>query len=149
MAAPVYELTSLRYAHAAPVSPFTLDVDALRIDRGSLLALVGPNGAGKSTLLHVLGFLLRPAGGRLEFCGRDPWQVAASSTSARRETALVTQHPYLSKGTVFDNLAVGLKGRGIPRTEWGERGREALTLVELCGLEKRSASGLSAGHAQS
>ncbi len=148
MDALAYELSSVRYAYAGSRSPFVLDIDSLRIDPGGILALVGPNGAGKSTLLHLLGFLVRPAGGRLDFFGQDPWRDPASSTAARRETALVTHHPYLFKGTVFDNLAFGLKVRGIPKGDWRERVREALTLVELAGLEKRSAAGLSAGQAQ-
>ncbi len=148
MGSPVYELSAVRFAYAGSAAPFVLDVDTFRVGRGSVLALVGPNGAGKSTLLHLLGFLLKPSGGRLEFFGGDPWQDPASSTAARRNTALVTHHPYLFKGTVFDNLTFGLKVHGIPKPDWGERVREALTLVELAGQEKRSVSGLSAGQAQ-
>ena len=60
----------------------------------------------------------------------------------------MAHHPYLFKGTVGDNVAVGLKLRGVPEAERRARLRAALSLVELDGWEKRSASALSAGQAQ-
>jgi tungstate transport system ATP-binding protein len=113
-----------------------------------MLALVGPNGAGKTTLLLVLALLARPSDGCLEFFGEDPWKGDEKAVRCRREVVLVTHHPYLFKGTVFDNIAFGLKVRRTPEAEWRPRIREALSLVELTGLEKKTAAGLSAGQTQ-
>ena len=144
----VYSLQDMRFAYPHGPSPFSLEIDALRLDQGEILALVGPNGAGKTTLLALLAFLNRPSGGRLAFLGRDPWQDETRVLQARRQAVLVTHHPYLFKGTISDNLAFGLEVRDIPEDERPARIAEALDLVELPGWEKRSVAGLSAGQAQ-
>jgi tungstate transport system ATP-binding protein len=112
----VYSLQDVRIRLSARPSPFSLELDALRLDQGEILALVGPNGAGKTTLLALLAFLNRPSGGRLIFLGRDPWQDEARVLQARRQAVLVTHHPYLFKGTISDNLAFGLEVRAFPKT---------------------------------
>jgi tungstate transport system ATP-binding protein len=143
-----YSLDGIRYIYPGSSSPFCLELDSLRIGAGDMLALVGPNGAGKTTLLLILALLARPSQGRLEFFGEDPWDGGEKADRARREAVLLTHHPYLFKGTVFENVAFGLKVRRIPETEWPARIRPALSLVELSGLEKKTAAGLSAGQAQ-
>jgi len=143
-----YALDGLRYTYPGSSSPFCLELDSLRIGTGDMLALVGPNGAGKTTLLLILALLVRPFQGSLAFFGEDPWSGDDRILRARREAVLLTHHPYLFKGTVFENIAFGLKVRRIPETEWPARIGPALSLVELSGLEKKSAAGLSAGQAQ-
>jgi tungstate transport system ATP-binding protein len=143
-----YVLDGIRYAYPGSASPFCLELDSLRIGAGDMLALVGPNGAGKTTLLLVLALLVRPTRGGLSFFGENPWSGDDRVLRARRSTVLLTHHPYLFKGTVYDNVAFGLKVRGIPEKEWRARIGQALSLVELSGLEKKSAGGLSAGQAQ-
>jgi tungstate transport system ATP-binding protein len=143
-----YALEGIHYAYPGSASPFCLELDSLRIGAGDMLALVGPNGAGKTTLLLILALLVRPPQGRLAFFGGDPWSGDDSVLLARRSAVLLTHHPYLFKGTVFDNVAFGLKVRGIPEKEWPARIRPALSLVELSGSEKKSAVGLSAGQVQ-
>jgi tungstate transport system ATP-binding protein len=148
MSVAAYSLRDVRYVYPDSPSGFALEIGSLRIGAGENLALVGPNGAGKTTLLMVLAFLAKPALGRLESFDEDPWADEARTLLARRGAVLVTHHPYLFKGTIFDNIAFGLKVRGIPEPEWRGRARRALDLVELGGSDSRSASGLSAGQAQ-
>jgi tungstate transport system ATP-binding protein len=146
---PAYLLEGIRYAYPGAADGFVFELDSLRIEPGSALALVGPNGAGKTTLLMLLALLARPAAGRVAFFGRDAWEPGTNEHPIiRRDAVLVTHHPYLFKGTVGDNLAFGLRVRGVPEPEWADRMREALALVELPGWEKRQAAGLSAGQAQ-
>jgi len=145
----LYRLESVAYRHAGRPEPsFRLALDALTVRPGEVLALVGPNGAGKTTLLTLLGFLARPASGRLEFLGGDPWADGERVVAARREAVLVTHHPYLFKGSVTANIAFGLRLRKLPDDEIGRRTREALSLVELDGWDGRPAARLSAGQAQ-
>jgi len=145
----VYRLADVAFGYAgAPASSFRLGIDALTIRAGEVLALVGPNGAGKTTLLSLLAFLARPASGRLEFLGADPWADGDRVVSARREAVLVTHHPYLFKGTVGDNVGFGLRLRNMAEPDLASRIRTALALVELDGWEERSVTGLSAGQAQ-
>src|SRR5689334_15807586 len=88
-----------------------LDVAALEVERGELLAIVGPSGAGKSTLLRLLNFLESPASGTLYFqdhavtCGDDvPLEL-------RRRVTTVFQRPMLLSTSVFNNVAYGLRLR--------------------------------------
>jgi len=143
-----YALDAIRFVYPDSRSGFALEPGALRVGAGEVLALVGPNGAGKTTLLMLLAFLLRPARGRIEFYGEDPWAGEGRALAARREAVLVTHHPYLFKGTVLDNVDFGLKVRGLPESERRNRAREALALVEMAGYESKPAAGLSAGQAQ-
>ena len=144
----VYRLESVGYAYPASPARFSLDIDALNVRVGEILALVGPNGAGKTTLLMLFAFLLRPGRGRLEFLGRDPWAADDGAAAARRDAVLLTHYPYLFKGTVADNVAFGLKLRKLPDAEAAGRLDAALSLVELDGWGRRPVSGLSAGQAQ-
>ena len=143
-----YRLEDVRYVYPGPPSVPAVDIGTLRIASGEILALAGPNGAGKTTLLMILACLFRPTGGRLVIFGEDPWADDARTAAARREAVLVTHHPYLFKGTVFDNVAFGLKVRRTPETRWPALVSQALGLVELAGWERRPASTLSAGQAQ-
>lgn len=148
MSQDAYALEAVRYAYPGAAGGFALELDSFRIGAGDIAALVGPNGSGKTTLLMLLALLVRPDRGRLEFFGRDPWTDEARALLARRDAVLVTHHPYLFKGTVADNVAFGLKVRGLPETEQREGVRRALDLVELSGLESMPAVRLSAGQAQ-
>jgi tungstate transport system ATP-binding protein len=143
-----YSLGDIRYVYPGSPAGFALDLSALRIESGEILALVGPNGAGKTTLLLTLAFLVKPVHGNLEFFDEIPWADERRALLARRESVLVTHHPYLFKGTIFDNIAFGLRVRGIPESEWPGRARRALDLVELGGWGAKTTAGLSAGQAQ-
>jgi tungstate transport system ATP-binding protein len=143
-----YSLRDVRYVYPDSPAGFALDLAALRVESGEILALVGPNGAGKTTLLMILAFLIKPTQGRLEFFDETAWADERRTLLARRQSVLVTHHPYLFKGTIFDNIAFGLKVRGVPEPQWRSRARRALDLVELGGWDAKTAAGLSAGQAQ-
>ena len=85
-----------------------LQVDALDIQQGEVLAVIGPNGAGKSTLLLVLARLLAPNAGQVYFRGKPMEQE--DELSYRRRIALVLQEPLLLHRSVFDNVAAGSTG---------------------------------------
>jgi tungstate transport system ATP-binding protein len=92
-----------------------LSVPQLSIPRGSILGLAGHNGSGKSTLLKILGFLLTPRAGRLEFDGRAVDQAALGAGHLlRRRAALLGQDTCLLSRSVAANVAYGLKLRGLP-----------------------------------
>jgi len=122
-----------------------LDVDSVAIPSGKTYALLGSSGAGKSTLMRVLGMLERPSTGAVTF---DDEVLDAGSLSTRRRIAAVFQKPHLMRGTVEDNVAYGLKLRGVRREERGRRVREQLERMGIPGWEKRSALTLSGGEAQ-
>ncbi len=123
-----------------------LKVDALEIQQGEVLAVIGPNGAGKSTLLLVLARLLPPSNGQVYFRGKPMEQE--DELSYRRRIALVLQEPLLLHRSVFDNVAAGLRFRGIPRAEVKIRTNDWLERLEISPLKDRKGQRLSGGEAQ-
>jgi ABC-type sugar transport system ATPase subunit len=124
-----------------------LEVPSLRIERGEILAVVGPNGAGKSTLVTALALLERPAAGLVRL-GGEPVDWRRGVLAARRRLALVFQEPLLFDTTVAENVATGLKLRGVSRTEIGRRVETWLKRLGIVHLAKRQARTLSGGEAQ-
>ena len=123
-----------------------LQVDALDIHDGEVLAVIGPNGAGKSTLLLVLARLLYPHAGQVIFRGSPVEEE--NELTYRRRIALVLQEPLLMHQSVFDNVASGLRFRGLPRTEVRQRVEEWLKRLDIYQLRNRPAQRLSGGEAQ-
>ena len=89
-----------------------LDLPSFAVPTGGRVAIVGHNGAGKSTLLRLLALLEPPAEGVVLLAGR-PVIGAGAARRARRRVTLVEQRPVLLRGTVRDNLAYGLRARGV------------------------------------
>ncbi len=124
---------------------FTLDIECLDVPEGGTLALLGPSGSGKSTLLRVLGLLEQPDSGRVLLAGK---RVDTRSREGRLEMAAVFQNPYLFHGTVAENVALGLRLRGVPRSERPGRVEASLERVGLSDMGDASALRLSGGEAQ-
>lgn len=123
-----------------------LQVSALDIHPGEVLAVIGPNGAGKSTLLLVLARLLQPAQGQIYYRGTSI--ESENDLTYRRRIALVLQEPYLLHRSVYNNVAAGLKFRGLPRSEIIKRTNQWLERLDIGHLSSRPAYKLSGGEAQ-
>jgi tungstate transport system ATP-binding protein len=122
-----------------------LDIPVLDVFSGQVLALIGPNGAGKSTLLLTLAGLLKPARGHLLFRGQ---RVSNGGFDYRRHIAMVFQEPLLFDATVFENVATGLRLRGMDRARIATIVPEYLERFGVGHLANRSARKLSGGEAQ-
>jgi molybdate transport system ATP-binding protein len=125
-----------------------LDVDLEAAD-GEVLAVLGPNGAGKSTLLRVLAGLLVPDGARVVVDG-EVWDDATRHLPAhRRRIGMVFQDhllfPHLS---VLENVAFGLRTRGVRRHAARGAAADWLTRVGIGDLGDRRPGALSGGQAQ-
>ena len=124
-----------------------LDIPALSLAAGQVLCLIGPNGAGKSTLLLAISSLLKPQSGSLVFKGQAI-DLRHDAFAYRRQIAMVFQEPLLFDTTVYENVAAGLKIRGMGKGESEKtvaRNLERFGIAELAG---RSARKLSGGEAQ-
>ncbi|MEN6481478.1 MAG: ABC transporter ATP-binding protein [Anaerolineaceae bacterium] len=123
-----------------------LKVDHLSVEEGEVLAVIGPNGAGKSTLLMVLSQLLQLQEGQLIFRGKplDPKKTLAF----RRKIGMVLQDPLLLDNSVFDNIATGLRFRGIDKQEIEKRVLHWLAQLDISELRNRRSRQISGGEAQ-
>lgn len=123
---------------------FGVDV-ALRAGAGETLVVVGPNGAGKSTVLHALAGLVPLAGGYVRVDGRP----VGASAPARRPFGVVFQDgllfPHMS---VLDNVAFGLRARGMRRSDANAHAAALLGRFGLAAVATAHPRALSGGQAQ-
>jgi molybdate transport system ATP-binding protein len=126
-----------------------LDVE-IEVADGEVLAVLGPNGAGKSTLLRVLAGLLPPDGGSVVCEGTTVWDDDGTHVPAhRRALGMVFQdHLLFPHLTVTDNVAFGLRTRGVPKAAARTTAGAWLSRVGLDGLGGRRPAQLSGGQAQ-
>ncbi len=141
----MYRLQSIRKCYGSNVA---LDIEELTIAEGRLYTLTGPNGAGKSTLLSILAFLAPPTSGEIFYAGKRVDWKHGSVEGYRRKVTLLHQSPYLFGGSVHDNVALGLKVRGILGAEQRRIVDRALDGVGLQDFRDRKARELSGGEAQ-
>ena len=102
---PAYHLKDIQHYYG---NTKVLDINDLKIVKGSITGLIGPNGSGKSTLLKLLAFARKPTRGHIFYKGRLELPF---SPTVRSKVTLLTQKPYLLKRTIFENIAYGLKIR--------------------------------------
>jgi NitT/TauT family transport system ATP-binding protein len=136
-----FENVSLTYEgtdrQVRALDSLTLDVEA-----GEPVSVIGPSGCGKSTMLLLAAGLLRATSGTV-LVG------AATPNGPRRETSLILQeYGLLPWKTVFANAGLGLKMRGVPREELGERTMAALKQVGIADFADAYPGELSGGMRQ-
>jgi tungstate transport system ATP-binding protein len=124
-----------------------LNTPSLLIQEGEVLSLIGPNGAGKTTLLQALSYLHKPSQGEILVKG-ETIQSNHSAFRYRRKIAMVFQEPLLFDTTVFENVASGLRIRGMKGSEIQTLVDEQLERFGIAHLGQRSARTLSGGEAQ-
>ncbi len=122
-----------------------LDIDSLFIEEGLIYSLLGPNGAGKTTLLNILGFLDQPTTGNITFKNKPVFHSKGGLHKLRRHVVMVNQDPILFTTTVFKNMEIGLKIRGINRKKRKQIVEESLDLVGMRHLSNAPAHKLSGG----
>ena len=120
-------------------------VPHLDVLEGEVLVIVGPNGAGKTILLETLDLLQRPSAGRVLFEGQP---VDGRELALRRRMAVVFQDPLLLRRSVADNVAMGLRLRGAPRSVRREKAAHWMGRFGIAHLAGRSAVTISGGEAQ-
>jgi tungstate transport system ATP-binding protein len=140
---PLLHLSNLRVCREGQT---VLDIEALSVERGEVLAIVGPNGAGKSTLFLVLARLLRTDKGQVLFDGQPTDSL--HDLEYRRQIALVLQESLLMDMSVYENTALGLKFRRKSKAEIVERVNHWLERLGIAHLSERPARKLSGGEAQ-
>lgn len=117
----------------------------LQVEKGEMISLLGPSGCGKTTTLRMIAGLIKPTSGSIQLDGKELTNIS----TYKRNIGLVFQNyalfPHLN---IFNNVAFGLKRRGVPKQEIKDRVSEALELVKLSGFEDRFPSQMSGGQQQ-
>ncbi|HUX86004.1 MAG TPA: ABC transporter ATP-binding protein [Chloroflexota bacterium] len=140
---PAVEICQLTYHYSR--RKVALDAASLRIPDGSFFAIVGPNGAGKSTLAsHLIG-TIRPPRGTVRIFGRDIREL--SERELTETVGYVFQNPehQFVAQSVFDELAFGLRIRGLPEAEIRDRVEATLSEFGLASLGRANPFTLSLG----
>jgi sn-glycerol 3-phosphate transport system ATP-binding protein len=118
---------------------------SLTMPDGTFTVLLGPSGCGKSTLLRMIAGLETITAGSVSIAGKR----VNEAEPADRDIAMVFQnyalYPHMS---VYDNMAYGLRNRGVPRAEIERRVGEAARLLAIDTFLKRKPRELSGGQRQ-
>jgi tungstate transport system ATP-binding protein len=125
-----------------------LNIDEFNIPRGLITAIIGPSGAGKSTLLAILNGLISPDEGKVYFENQNIIGTMRPGDHHRRSMAMVFQHAVMFQGTVYDNIAYGLKIRKIPEDQIKKSVEDVLGLIGLKEIALQRAETISGGEAQ-
>ena len=117
----------------------------LEIPRGSFFAMLGPSGCGKTTTLRMIGGFEEPDEGVIYLGDRPVTGLPPYKRDVNTVFQSYALFPHLS---IFENVAFGLRRRGVARDQVKGRVREILALVDLPGTEQRKPSQLSGGQQQ-
>lgn len=125
-------------------NPTIIEDLSFSLKKGERLAIVGKNGAGKSTLAKALcGFV--PSQGKLTYKGQDISQDSIAERSERIGFVLQNPNQMISQTMIFDEVALGLRLRGIEEAEVEARVHEVLKTCGLYSFRKWPISALSFG----
>jgi spermidine/putrescine transport system ATP-binding protein len=128
------------YGDALAVDHIDLDVN-----RGEFFSLLGPSGCGKTTTLRMIGGFEQPTSGLIELQGQDVTWLSPYQRNVNTVFQNYALFPHLS---IYENVAFGLKRKGVKGPEVASRVTAMLKLVQLEGFDKRKPTQISGGQAQ-
>lgn len=117
----------------------------LSVKKGELVTLLGPSGCGKTTLLRMIGGFDLPNSGEILLHGENISQLSPDKRPINTVFQKYALFPFLN---VYDNIAFGLKQKKMDRELIRQKVKQALTVVDLEGFEKRGIDSLSGGQQQ-
>ena len=117
----------------------------LEVRDGEFFSLLGPSGCGKTTTLRMIGGFEEPTAGLIELQGQDVTWLPPYRRNVNTVFQNYALFPHL---TIYENVAFGLRRKGVKDAEIKGRVTEMLALVELPGYEGRKPTQISGGQAQ-
>ncbi|MBB4184837.1 biotin transport system ATP-binding protein [Sinorhizobium terangae] len=132
---------SVSFGERVALHPLTLALDERRI------GIIGLNGSGKTTFARLINGLVKPTRGRVMVNGLD---TVKDEKAVLAEAGFIFQNPQhqLIMPIVCDDIAFGLKNRGLPQHEVAARTEAALTRFGVTHLGRRRVHELSGGETQ-
>src|SRR5204863_3829653 len=134
------ERVTKRFDDVVAVDDLTLE-----IERGGFFALLGPSGCGKTTTLRMIGGFEEPTDGTIRLGAQEVTGLPPYKRDVNTVFQSYALFPHL---TIFENVAFGLRRRGVRGGDLRRRVTESLELVGLAGLERRKPRQLSGGQQQ-
>jgi putative spermidine/putrescine transport system ATP-binding protein len=129
--------------HFGPVR--AVDGVTFDIAEGEFFAMLGPSGSGKTTCLRLIAGFEQPNEGHIEIFGETAEGVPPYKRNVNTVFQDYALFPHL---TVGENVAYGLRIKGVPKAEREAKARDALAMVKLAGYEERRPAQLSGGQRQ-
>jgi spermidine/putrescine transport system ATP-binding protein len=117
----------------------------LEVQDGEFFSLLGPSGCGKTTTLRMIGGFEQPTSGLIELQGEDVTWLPPFRRNVNTVFQNYALFPHL---TIYENVAFGLRRKGVKDSEVRSRVGDMLKLVELPGFETRKPGQISGGQAQ-
>jgi spermidine/putrescine transport system ATP-binding protein len=117
----------------------------LTIRQGEFFSMLGPSGCGKTTTMRVIAGFEEPTRGTVRLDGRD---VTGEPPNKRDVNMVFQSYALFPHMSVFENVAFGLRRKGLPRDQIIRRAGEMLEIVDLAGREQRRPRELSGGQQQ-
>ena len=131
---------TVRFGNFTAVNNANLDIKS-----GEFFSFLGPSGCGKTTILRTVSGFLDPSSGHVRIGGQDMAGIGPN----KRPTALIFQNLALFPlMTVADNIAYGLRVRGVDKSTRMKKAGELLNLIALDGQGDKLVSELSGGQKQ-
>lgn len=118
---------------------------SLEIDKGEIISILGPNGAGKSTLAKLMCGFLRPDSGKIILAGKDSKDLSIKEIADKVGFILQNPNVMISKTMIFDEVAFGLRVRGVAEDVIKKKVHDALEICGLYSFRKWPISALSYG----
>ena len=140
---PILELDNINFSYNNEKQ--ILKNVSFKINKGDMAAIVGRNGAGKSTISKLVCGFYKPTSGRILFDGKDMVDYTIKERSEKIGFVMQNPNQMISKTMVYDEVAFGLKIRGLSDSEIKERVYETLKICGLYGYRNWPISALSFG----
>lgn len=140
---PILELDNINFSYNNEKQ--ILKNVSFKINKGDIAAIVGRNGAGKSTISKLVCGFYKPTSGRILFDGKDMVDYTIKERSEKIGFVMQNPNQMISKTMVYDEVAFGLKIRGLSDSEIKERVEETLRICGLYGYRNWPISALSFG----
>ena len=126
---PLLELQNVKFGYTKE-KQILKDI-SFKINKGEMVSIIGRNGAGKSTIIKLICGFYKPSFGKIFLSGKD---ISGDTIKERAEKiGMVMQNPnqMISKSMIFDEVALGLRARGIPEKQIEET---VFNTLKICGL---------------